>query len=127
MNSWFRFLMSCTGYMLSFLSDASIDASDKKRTHASSRLSSVNHFKLCTKLITASFFKKLWQHYSPRWIFCPSPKDEIRIRLQLHCPLSRFCTAIVDVSSFLSPFNGSNRYVLTLSRPILCENNVQGH
>ena len=79
---------------------------------------SVNHFKLCTKLIIASFFKKLWQHYLPRWIFCPSPKDEIRIRLQLHCPLSRFCTAIVDVSSFSSPFDGAQRCVLTLSHPI---------
>ena len=60
--------------------------------------------------------KKLWQHYSPRWIFCPSPKDEIRIRLQLHCPLSRFCTAIVDV--FSSPFNDAQRYILTLYCPI---------
>ena len=82
-------------------------------------LGSVNHFKLCTKLIIVTFFKKLWQHYLPRWIFCPSPKDEIRIRLQLHGPLSRFCTAIVDVSPFSSPFDGAQWYVLTLSRPMI--------
>ena len=92
----------------------------KKNCHVSSTwyksLGSVNYFKLCTKLITATFFKKLWQHYSPRWIFCPSPKDEIRIRLQLHCPLSRFC--IVDVSPCSSPFNGAQRYILTLFFPM---------
>ena len=101
--------------MRSFLLNALIDASDKKRTHASSRLSEPLQTLYQTHDSKKIF--KLWQHYLPRWIFCPSPKDEIRIRLQLHCPLSRFCTAIVDVSPFSSPFDGAQRYVFTLSRP----------
>ena len=100
--------------MRSFLSDALINASYKKRTHASSRLSEPLQTLYQTHYSNL-LLKKLWQHYLPRWIFCPSPKDEIRIRLQLHCPLSRFCTAIVDVSPFSSPFDGAQRYILTLS------------